>query len=214
MVGVIRPFIDGISRKVFAVVGVIIFILVGVVSNEPGKKEASANSQAGSNGSMASPTPEQLAAVTPPKPLAPIEPASKWAYSDSKDEMRGTTTKYAIVDSENAVDLEFPYGSVRGHLQIRKRSADGLTIMFSVDKGQILCHNYSESYISAKFDDGGVQRFSCTSAADGSADVAFIEAEGRFLSKLRSAKRTIIEAPFYQQGNQQFIFETKDLEWK
>ena len=142
------------------------------------------------------------------------EIASKWDYSESKDEMRGTTTKLASISSENVVDLEFPYGEVHGQLWIRRRPEDGLNIAFEVDKGQVLCHTFSDGYVSMKFDDGPVQRFRCTGSSDGSSETAFILDESRALAALKRAKRTIVEAEFFQQGRQQFIFETAGLEWK
>jgi len=86
--------------------------------------------------------------------------------------------------------------------------------MLSVDSGQILCRSFTESHLSAKFDDGPIQSFTCTGASDGSSNVAFITNEASFLKKLRGAKRTVIEAEFFHNGNQQFIFNTAGLEWK
>ena len=140
--------------------------------------------------------------------------ASKWDYSESRDEMRGTTTKFASIQSENSVDLKFPYGDVHGELWIRRRPEDGLNVAFDVEKGQVLCHSYSDDYVSMKFDDGPILKFRCSSSSDGSSETAFIDDEGRALSALKKAKRTIIEAEFYQQGRQQFVFDTAGLNWK
>ena len=90
----------------------------------------------------------------------------------------------------------------------------GLDVVFSVEKGQILCHGFGDSYVSAKFDDGPIQKFRCSGASDGSANYAFLRGADSFLKKLKGAKRTVIEAEFFQQGQQQFVFETTGLEWK
>ena len=127
--------------------------------------------------------------------------------------MRGTTTRYAQLVSENTVDLDFPYGTVNGQILVRRRPKDGLNVMFTVDKGQILCHSFGDDHISVKFDDGPVKRYSCTGTSDGSSETSFIENASGFLSNLKKAKRTIIEAEFFQKGNQQFTFETAGLNW-
>lgn len=138
----------------------------------------------------------------------------KWVYSGDYDRMRGTTDRYANLSSENSVNLGFPYGEVYGRLQVRKRSTDGLNIMFSIDKGQILCRSYTESYLSIKFDNGPIQRFSCTGAADGTSEVSFIISARKFLNSLIKSNQIIVEVPLYQNGSRQFTFETKGLDWK
>lgn len=139
---------------------------------------------------------------------------SKWSYNTYRDEMRGTESKTATVASENTVKLDFPYGEQQGELTLRTDPKSGLNVMVSVEKGQILCNSFSENHISAKFDGGPVQNFRCTDASDGSSNVAFIVDEKTFLKKVRGAKRTIVEAEFFQQGRQQFVFETTGLDWK
>ena len=139
---------------------------------------------------------------------------NKWNYVENKDEMRGTTTKFAAVTSENEIDLEFPYGVVSGQLVIRKRPDDGLSVMFGVPSGQILCHSYQDSFISVKFDDGPIRKYGCSDSSDGSSETAFINDAAGFLQRLKSSKTAIVEAEFYQKGNQQFTFKTAGLEWK
>jgi hypothetical protein len=206
LVGVIKPFVQGLTRAHFGIAAVVCFVLIGVLGGSAKTSSAPANS---ASGSVVASTEATAKADEPPP-----EPVSKWTYSTNKDEMRGTTEHLAEIQSENTVDLQFPYGEVHGTVWIRRRPSDGLNIAFSVDKGQILCHNYSDSYVSIKFDDQPVQRFSCTGTSDGSSETAFIENAGRALSGLKKSKRTIIEAEFFQQGRKQFTFETAKLEWK
>jgi hypothetical protein len=143
------------------------------------------------------------------------EDTSKWTYSDSKDEMRGTTTRYASVDSENKLEFNFPYnGGATATLGLRQTPKSGLDIYVEVTKGQFLCHSFMNTHVSVKFDNGPIQRFSCTDTSDGRSTMIFIRSEGRFLAALRHAKKTVIEAEFYQAGEQQMIFDTAGLNWK
>jgi hypothetical protein len=148
------------------------------------------------------------------EPAAKSDASTKWSYADGSDKMRGTTEHQALITSDNQVNLDFPYGVQGGKLEIRRRSKDGLDVMFYVDKGQILCSRFQHSFISAKFDDGPIVKYGCSGASDGSDDVAFILGAPSFVSHLKNAKSVIIEAEFFQKGRQQFTFGTKGLIWK
>ena len=208
VVGIFKPFIKGMKRSHFAGLAVVFFIAVGVSApkiDPAGKKAASTPPPAATASPGAAP-----AETTPAEAAAP----SKWQYSEDKDQMRGTVSRFAVVESENEVDLDFPYGSVRGTITIRQRPEDGLNIMFSVEKGQILCHAFGDSIVSVKFDDKPVQKFRCTGSSDGSSEMAFLQSGARALSGMKGAKRTTIEAEFFQKGRQQFVFDTSGLAWK
>lgn len=211
--GIIKPYIGNLRRGHFALAAVVAFVLVGVTGPtvEPSAKKVS---EAKGDSPTASTEASAPQSSQPSAPVAPTPAATKWEYSEDRDEMRGETTKYAVLNSDNEVDLDFPYGVQSGTLTIRGRPQDGLNVMFSVGKGQILCSNFRDSHLSAKFDGGGIQRFACTGTSDGSSETAFITSEAKFLAQLRKAKRTIIEAEFYQKGRQQFVFETANLTWK
>jgi len=200
VVGIFKPYINGTKRSHFAVAAVVAFVLVGVFapSSPTTVKQAATNPSTQENSTA---------------PTVQSEPTSKWDYSETKDEMRGTTAKLASLQSENTVDLDFPYGEVHGQLWIRRRPEDGLNVAFEVDKGQVLCHSFTDDYISMKFDNGPIQRFRCTGSSDGSTETAFIVDEPRALAALKRAKRTIVEAEFFQKRRQQFVFETAGLKW-
>jgi len=207
VIGIFKPYIPNWKRRYFAGIALLSFVLVGIFAPKSAESPVSSDkrqeAEAGS---------EQVSNQTA---AAAVEPQSKWSYSEDKDQMRGDVTKYATVTSDNEVDLDFPYGSVNGAITVRKRAKDGLNIMFSVDKGQILCHNFGDdSYISAKFDEGAVKRYRCTGTSDGSSETAFITNESAFLTNLKKAKQTVIEAEFFQKGNQQFSFQTAGLKWE
>lgn len=205
VVGVFKPYIGDLKRWHFAVAAFVSLILVGSFADP---KAGSAQNE------VAAPEEKSAETAKGDVPAAPAAPASKWSYDEQTDEMRGTVTKTARVTSSNEVNLNFPYGTVSGHLDVRKRPTDGLNIIFSVDNGQILCHSFSDGHVSVKFDDQPIKNYGCDGASDGSSDVAFIRNESGFLANLKKAKKVIIEAEFYQMGRQQFIFDTAGLEWK
>jgi hypothetical protein len=207
VVGIFKPFWKGAKRSHFAIAAVVSFFLVGVFApSTPSSEKQSAGNLSG--------TQQNAATTNDSSSGAPVRATSKWTYSDQRDEMRGTTAKLASIESENTVDLGFPYGEVNGQLWIRRRPEDGLNVAFEVDKGQVLCHSFSDGHVSMKFDDGPIQKFRCTGSSDGSSETAFILDEQRALAALKRAKRTVVEAEFYDRGRQQFVFETAGLNWK
>lgn len=210
LVGIAKPYPKGVSRKRFASIAAGAF--VGMMIFVP-KTDTSTTAAA-----LTQPDPTTTApAVDADSKIAdaaPAKPESKWSYTENKDEMRGTTSRYAAIPSENEIDLDFPYGEQRGEITARQNPEQGLNVMFSVGKGQILCNSFTDTTLSVKFDNGPVQRMSCTGSSDGSSETAFFTNEGRILSGLKTAKRTIVEAEFFQRGRQQFIFETVGLKWK
>lgn len=209
IVGVFRPYL-GRKRWHFGLAAFASFILIGVFAPKP---DPASVSEAGTT-EKERPAAARPAGGKAEAAAASDAPDTNWDYSETTDEMRGTTTKFARVVSENEVNLDFPYGVVNGYLTVRQQKKDGLSIIFSVDKGQILCHSFSDGYVSVKFDDQPIRRFSCTGASDGSSDVAFILNERSFLTSLKKSKKLIIEGEFFQKGNQQFTFKTEGLNWQ
>lgn len=207
--GIFKPYVGSAKRSHFAIAAVVSFFLVGIFA--PSSPSTDGQTAAATPSVQRNGTAETNGVAAP---ASRPEPTSKWEYSEQRDEMRGTTARFASLSSENIVDLDFPYGEVRGQLWLRRRPEDGLNVAFEVQKGQVLCHSFSDGYVSMKFDDGPIQRFGCTGSSDGSSETAFILDEQRALAGLKRAKRTVVEAEFYQQGRQQFVFETAGLNWK
>jgi hypothetical protein len=62
--------------------------------------------------------------------------------------------------------------------------------------------------------DGSARRLTLDGAADGSANTLFARGEAGIIKALKSGKKIIVELPFYQSGNRQFTFTTKQgLVW-
>jgi len=155
----------------------------------------------------------------PPEPVAapasaPVPPAPRtnWSYTSSKDEMRGTTTRFAMISSDNQLNFGFPYSRGAANLTVRQRPEDGLNIIVQVE-GQFTCSSFTDDTVSVKFDDGPIRQYDCSTASDGSADTLFIRGAAGFLAKLQKAEKLIIEAEFFQQGRHQMVFSTNGLEW-
>lgn len=139
---------------------------------------------------------------------------SNWQYDESVDEMRGESSYFAINTSTNTITLDFPYGAgIELNIIIRDDAQYGKDILFAVNKGQLFC-TYQDCYVSAKFDDGPVQKISTNKAEAGSSEVLFLadDAAG-FVEKLKQSDTVMIEVNFFNHGNEQFKFDVSGLEW-
>lgn len=146
-------------------------------------------------------------------PTPPVTP-SKWRYGQDQDEMRNQATYYAVLESNNTVDFDFPYsGGSSLSIQLRQDPKYGKDVIFSISKGQIPC--FSGCRASIKFDNGRIQTFNFTGAENGHADIIFLSNNvAGFVKQLRSSKTMMVEVEFYNEGRRQFQFDTSGLEWK
>ncbi len=167
---------------------------------------------------LSAPTP----AVTPPGPreadapavpVAPPAPATRWVYRESRDEMRGASTRLACITASTTLDFAFPYqGGATARICFRQGARSGLDAWIDVDRGQFLCA--LDCALHAKFDDGPVRRLRGVGPDDVRADIVFLSDPRGFLSETRGAQRIIVEASFFNEGLRQIVFEnTGGLVW-
>lgn len=138
--------------------------------------------------------------------------AQAWEYHNKTDQMRGTSTRFAESTSTNKVNFGAPYsGGSYLELTLRERSKDGLNILFTISKGQFQCATGCKFF--AKFDEGKIYEIAATGSSSGSVDTIFVEDEIPFLEALRRSKKLIVEMEFFQEGSNQFVFNTVGLKW-
>ena len=135
----------------------------------------------------------------------------KWSYHTSRDEMRGSNTKFAEIPSTDIIVSGWPYTPAPMTMTLRE-GPQGFDIYLQIS-GQFTCYSGGDR-IAVKFDDGPIEQYSCTNADGGATEVAFVGSEQRFLSKLRSAKKVTLEVPIFQVGRQQVSFDVSGLEWE
>jgi hypothetical protein len=144
----------------------------------------------------------------------PVVAASNWSYSSKKDVMTDRETRTACTISENEVQLDAPYGDVRAELCLRDSPQFGRDAYVALlGDGQILCRSYESCTVKVRFDEAAPTNWSAIGSSDNSTNIFFIEARERLERALKSADRTIIQAEFYQAGNQAMVFNTHGLKW-
>ncbi len=142
---------------------------------------------------------------------APPTPRSSWTYDRRRDELRGRDIVEARIRSSNSINLGFPYGETHLSIVVRQHPEYGRDVIFIADSGQIVC-GVTGCRGSISFD-GSAQRISLNDSADYNPAIVFAASAGPLIDKLKRAERTIVELPFYQNGNPQFTFDTAGLRW-
>lgn len=197
----------GGCTKVFLwVVGIFLGLAVlGAIVGDPEDKPDTQTIAGASNAAEQATGPE-------PKEASPAVEVSDWSINEQKDELRGTTDKFASVTSENSVSFDFPYCcDSRLQITVRKTAQYGQDVIFQISDGQFVCGIYDcTGMISI---DGKPEKLSLNTSADHDSKVLFAKYPDAIIKKLKSSSKVIVELPFYQEGNRQFTFATRGLEW-
>jgi hypothetical protein len=137
----------------------------------------------------------------------------QWHYDASEDQMTSGKRKIAWVSSTNSVSFGFPYnGEQQAQLTLRTDPRFGKSVIFGLEKGQILCSAFDSCTVQVRFDDEKPTKYAASGPSDQSTTVIFIEDYGRFLAKLRKAKRVRISTNIYQQGSPVFEFDVSGFD--
>ena len=140
-----------------------------------------------------------------------------WTVQTSTDEMRGTKDTFATLESDNEAEFEFPYaGGSTLKFTVRKTAKFGTGVLLSIHPGQFNSTGLEGSdYVTIKFDDGPLKKYHYNVSGSGDMDVIFLKKEQELISKLKTAKKIMVEATFFQEGVEQFTFTVdKTLEWE
>lgn len=142
-----------------------------------------------------------------------IENRPNWTYSEDEDKMEGTKQFFANCTSTNTVDFEFPYdGGSTLDIHIRNLRSENEALI-TVSKGQFMTSIGDSESLKVKFDNEKPMSFTYSSASDGSSDVIFINNSSKFISKLKKAKKVMLEVGFFNSGRKVLEFETEGLKW-
>ncbi len=158
--------------------------------------------------------PETKAHVQPVAAPVEVKPVSNWSYSSKKDEMEGTTTKYAECYADNTIKFDFPYEEAGGSkFDLIVRQNKTLDIMLTVSSGQFM-GSFSDRYAKFKFDDEKPMQITYNGTSDGSSDVIFFKSTAKLLKKIKAAKKLKIEVEFYGYGKKIIDFTLGGLKWE
>jgi hypothetical protein len=151
----------------------------------------------------------EAAAVQPIGSASPTDADGLWRYGVVPDPIRGKLGTMACVDSTDEVRLDWPYKAQNIELCVRRSARYGLDVFIRMPQGgQYICRAYGGCAVQVRFDDGKPIRFAAAGADDSSSDVLFLQRAESFLSQVKTAKVTRIEAQYFEAGNQVSTFPT------
>lgn len=138
-----------------------------------------------------------------------------WQYHDQTDPMTSKKTSFAMLESNTLLNLDSPYKGVNhGNLMVRRHPKYGQSVIYKIDKGQIMCSSYNGCPVSIRFDDKPAITFSGTEPADNDPTTVFLNNSGRFIEMARKAKRILVQVNIFHNGAPIVEFNTsKPLEW-
>jgi hypothetical protein len=148
-------------------------------------------------------------------PVTVVPNPVRWRYSETDDEMGRGRVYLNLIESTNTISLDPPYeGAQHATLALRQHPKDGGSIIFAIEKGQLLESEYYAKTL-VRFDDGKPIAFSSSKSGDQRTNVLFLHgAFPVFLKRLKTAKTVRIQVPIYQAGMETFDFSVEGFTWK
>jgi hypothetical protein len=144
---------------------------------------------------------------------APATPASNWTYEEDTDKMTSKVDYFAYTENTNDFNLKAPYEGAKCTLMIMNKKGKN-SVMFKVSTGQIMAASELEGgKITVRFDSDEAGTYSTSSASDGSSEVVFLHPEAKFVERLKTAKKVLIQTEFYDNGTKVLEFNTSDFKW-
>lgn len=139
--------------------------------------------------------------------------ANTWEYQTLEDSLTKKTESVAAIQSNNQVQLEFPYrGGTSAWLIARKHPRHGTDLIFQIDNGQLLCSSY-KCNIAIRIDDQPVKVLKGLESDSHSSKVIFFPNAKKLINQIKSSKTVVVEVQFYRQGAYTFEFNTTNLKF-
>ena len=140
------------------------------------------------------------------KSLPPLPPGAQWSYRRASDSMSKGIEYEASVLSSNTVKFDSPYGGAqRGTLTLRTHPRYGRNVIFTIERGQILCR--SDCAVLVRFDDAPPVNFSGRGPSDNSTETLFIMNYSGFVERMMKSKQVRLSPRIYQEGSPVFEFD-------
>ena len=134
----------------------------------------------------------------------------EWSYSTYVDQATGKQAKRGSLTSKNSMNFGFPYsGTQYGRFVVRNHPRYGVDAYLSINEGQLLCDNYSNTSVLVRFDNGAASSYTCNSPADHSSQTVFIEGVGRLEGRMKTAKKMYVTINVYGEGSNTWEFNVK-----
>ncbi|MCC6826495.1 MAG: hypothetical protein IT172_12210 [Acidobacteria bacterium] len=133
------------------------------------------------------------------------EDAKGWTYSEDVDPMDDTKRTVASLKSDDTITFDFPYGKSEFSISVRKwkRSTD---VFLTCSNCQFVAGFGDMTRYRVKFDNDAPFSVTANHSSSGDSKVVFLGSESKIISKLKTAKKMIVEAEFFKEGAMPITF--------
>lgn len=139
---------------------------------------------------------------------------SNWRYPRGSDAMSSKQMTAAVIESSDTFEFGFPYkGAQHATLTLRKHPRIGNDVMFSIERGQILCGSYNCS-IRIRFDEAPAIGLTGIEPEDNDSTTVFIPAWKTMMAKLPTAKKLRVEFTAFHEGTRVVTFDVAGFDAK
>lgn len=193
------------TKKTLLIIGAVVLAFSLFSRLLPDEKKDDRVEKSASNTVQTEQTPETVASE------------KTWSYSNYTDEMTSETGYEAIIESDNTIEQEFPYGKTSAYLRIVKQGNKN-TVLFNISDGQIMGDYTANGHVipvEIRFDSNKAKTYSFYGSSDNDPKWAILQgaAAKEIINKLKSTLKTSIRVTLYQAGSPTFKFNTNNLKW-
>jgi hypothetical protein len=143
--------------------------------------------------------------------LAAIHPGTgdhNWEYSAETGAL-GVRVLMACVDSSTSASLHWPYHDTKARLCLRQRGSHHDFYLYTTEKSQMLCSSYEGCSVPVRYDSEPASKLTLYEPSD--YDSSYLIAKV-IPKRMLAARQTVIAPTFYQDGQQEFVFDTHSVD--
>lgn len=137
--------------------------------------------------------------------------ATTWTY-DRRVDATGSVVYKATVHSPTLLDLGYPYGS-GAVAALTLRSKNGNTTAYIEFAKGAVNRSFQNGTAHVRFDQQPARQYPLTAAANGRANIVFIDTDRAFINSIKRSKQLTMALRFAGQPSRQLIFPTAGLRW-
>lgn len=139
------------------------------------------------------------------------QPAGGWTYHQTTD-AAGHVVQKASVRSPTQLDMGYPYGRGAVATLTLRSNEGGTTVYVELSKGHFN-RSFQNGTARVRFDGQPARQYALLAAANGRANIVFLESDRTFITSLKRANQMMLDVSFAGQVGRQMVFPTAGLRW-
>ena len=113
-----------------------------------------------------------------------VKTVKEWDRQTSIDQMTDSKNIWCSIQSDNTVDLDFPYNETQCKIVVRYMKKWGTDVLVEISSGQIYGSEYrNQNYVMVRFDENNPIKYWYNESADLSSNCIFIRNSKDFINR-------------------------------